>query len=133
MADPKNWMWVEACALIDRAERLQRQFFRPGLVGAPEASWEPPVDIFETEKELWVMVAIPGIEHQDVDVSIKADVMVVVGLRRLPEVARHAVIHRLEIPHGRFERRIRIPAGRFKLNRSEFVCGCLLLTLTKQL
>jgi HSP20 family protein len=41
-------------------------------------------------------------------------------------------ILRLEIPQGRFERRIRLPASRWELNRSTLVNGCLLLNLTKQ-
>ena len=50
---------------------------------------------------------------------------VVAGLRRLPAAARGAAIHRLEIPHGRFERRIRLPAARLELDRSELANGCL--------
>ena len=47
-ADPRSWMWAEACAMIERAEQLHRQFFRPGLARAPAANWEPPVDVFES-------------------------------------------------------------------------------------
>ena len=44
---------------------------------------------------------------------------------------RTAIIHRLELPQGRFERRIRLPAGRYSaIHRSEFK-GCLLVTLEK--
>ena len=56
----------------------------------------------------------------------------IAGRRRLP-VARAAAIHRLEIPHGRFQRRIKLPAVRLELSRSELVDGCLHLTLTKRL
>ena len=50
--DPRAFMWAEACALIERAERLQRQFFRPSQTGAHHAVGRPPVDIYETEREL---------------------------------------------------------------------------------
>ena len=66
--DPGTWMWAEACALIDRAERLQRQFFQPGLSAAP-ASWEPPIDILETERELSIIAALPGVEPHDLEQS----------------------------------------------------------------
>ena len=76
-----------------------------------QASWEPPVDIFETERELWIIAALPGVELRDLDVSIDGQVLVVAGLRRPPFDTRGASIHRLEIPYGRFERRIRLPGG----------------------
>lgn len=125
-------MWAEACALIERAERLQRQFFRPSLAGAHQAGWEPPVDVYETEREVYVIAALPGVEQHDFEVSIEGDVLMIAGTRRFPSLVREAVIHRLEIPHGHFERRIRMSAGRLRLSRSELLDGCLVLILTKQ-
>lgn len=58
--DPAAWMWAEACEMLDRADRLHRQFFRLGRETNRGASWEPPVDIFETATDLAVMVALPG-------------------------------------------------------------------------
>ena len=109
--DPRSWMWAEACAMIERADRLHREFFRPGGAATQVANWEPPLDIFETERELWIIAALPGVELPDLDVSVEGDVLFIAGQRRLPAAARGAAIHRLEIPHGRFERRIRLPAG----------------------
>jgi HSP20 family molecular chaperone IbpA len=44
---------------------------------------------------------------------------------------RTAVIHRLELPQGRFERRIPLPAGRYGAIKSAAADGCLLITLQK--
>ena len=30
--DPRAWMWAEACEFLDRADRLQRQFFVLGSI-----------------------------------------------------------------------------------------------------
>ena len=57
MRDPKNQMWAEACAMLKQAEQLHRQFFEPSQ-GARAARWEPPVDVFETERQLWIQVPI---------------------------------------------------------------------------
>jgi HSP20 family molecular chaperone IbpA len=129
-ADPRTWMWTEACAMIERAERLQRQFFRPGL-STPSASWEPPVDIFESDEGMRIIVALPGVEPQDIKVYFDSGELVITGLRELPAVTRAAAIHRLEIPYGRFERRIPLP-GAIDIERSDLVRGCLSLSLTKQ-
>lgn len=132
VGDPGDWMWAEACALIDRAERLQRQFFQPGFPAAPAPTWQPPVDVMESERELIIMAALPGVEPQDLKVTITADILSIAGLRRLPAMARSAAIHRLEIPYGRFQRRIQLPSLRLELSGSELASGCLFLTLTKR-
>ncbi|HKA78431.1 MAG TPA: Hsp20/alpha crystallin family protein [Xanthobacteraceae bacterium] len=130
-ADPRRWMWAEACAMIERAEQLHRQFFQPGFATATRANWEPPVDVFENERGLLIVVALPGVESRDVQISSEQEVLLVAGVRRLPEAALGTAIRRLEIPHGRFERRIRLPEARWQLSGSTFLNGCLLLNLTK--
>ena len=53
---------------------------------------------------------------------------VIADFGRLPAFRRETVIHRLEIPHGRFERRIRLSTGKLReLARSELERGCLML------
>jgi HSP20 family protein len=120
-------MWSEACAMLARAEGMHRQFFQP----AQAASWEPPVDVFETERELWIIAALPGVAAADLDVAIDGQVIRIAGLRRQPAEARGAAIRRLEIPYGRFERSIVLQGGRFNLDRSELESGCLLIRLSK--
>jgi len=44
---------------------------------------------------------------------------------------RTAVIHRLELPQGRFYRRLQLPAGRYSAVRRAVVDGCLVVTLQK--
>jgi HSP20 family protein len=129
--DSRYGMWQDACALIDRAERLHRQFFRPASDTIQLANWEPPIDVFETEGELWIVAALPGVEPEDLDVSLGPNGLAIRGTRRLPAIAR-GNIHRLEIPYGRFERRIALPAARLELDRSELSRGCLFLRLSKR-
>ena len=129
-ADPRIWMWNEALAMLSRAEHLHRQFFEPAI-SIEAATWEPPVDIFETDRELWIVVALPGVEHSDLDVSINADLLRIAGQRRFLAAGRTASIHRMEIPHGRFERRIKLPSALFALGHSDLVNGCLVVILKK--
>lgn len=126
--DPRRHMFNEALAMIARAEQLQRRFFEPG---GSAISWEPPVDVFETEDEFWIIAALPGVEVNDLSVSIDGDTLRIAGQRRLPGPARTASIHRLEIPYGRFERSIRLTAGRLMLDQSELADGCLTIRLGK--
>jgi HSP20 family protein len=130
--DPRRWMWAEACAMIERAEQMHRQFFQPGTAAPSRASWEPPVDIFESERDLLIVVALPGVESQDIEISAGPDMLIVAGMRRLPAEARGLAIQRLEIPQGRFERRIALPSTRWELRRSALADGCLLISLARQ-
>ncbi len=101
-ADPRSWMWAEACAMIERAEQLHRRFFQPGLAPALAVNWEPPVDVFETEQELTIVAALPGVDSGDIGIAIERGMLLVGGLRRMPACAHRAAFHRMEIPHGRF-------------------------------
>jgi len=125
-------MWAEACALIGRAERLHRQFFQPRRSRGIQPGWEPPADIFETERDLWVMVALPGVAADRIEVQLDDGLLIVTGLRRMPVETRVAHIHRLEIPFGRFERRVALPTTHLELGQHDVVNGCLVLKLRKR-
>jgi HSP20 family molecular chaperone IbpA len=130
MRDPKNHMWAEACGLIKQAEQLHRQFFEPSREGARIARWEPPVDVFETERQLWIIAALPGVTPEEMRVEFQGETLVIAGTRPLPCKGRNANILRLEIPYGRFERRITLSA-RLRLAERELSNGCLVLTFAK--
>jgi HSP20 family protein len=124
-------MWSEACEMLARAERLHREFFRPVRSTTLVPAWEPPVDVLETGREVLVLVALPGVDPERVEVGIEGDELVVVGTRALPPELRTAMIHRLELPPGRFARRVRLPAGRYSGVRRSTMHGCLAITLEK--
>jgi HSP20 family protein len=123
------WIWAEALDLLRNAERLQRRFVaRPGpLLGVP--CWEPAVDMYEQGDELTLFVALPGVGPQQFEVIVDEAGLVVQGRRPIPSALQRAAIHRLEIPYGRFERRISLPPGDFRLNQQFFEDGCLILVL----
>src|SRR5260221_48175 len=66
----KSWMWAEACALLDEAERKHRRFFELLAVPASPPVWEPPADIFADGSDLQVVVALPGARAEEVVVQI---------------------------------------------------------------
>ena len=127
--DVQVWMWGEAVEMLARAERLHRQLFQPSSLRKP--CWEPPADVLETEREVLVIVALPGVNTDAVEVVIDDSALMIVGLRTPPAALRDAVIHRLELPQGRFERRVPLPAGRYRNVRRRAVDGCLVISLEK--
>ncbi|KRR07293.1 heat-shock protein Hsp20 [Bradyrhizobium jicamae] len=130
--DPGTLMWATACEMIERAERLHRQFFQPITAIASAACWEPPIDIIATDSEARITVALPGVDRDDLKVTIDDDGVSVVGLRRQGTIPRDGTAFRLEIPYGRFERRIAFPTTGLRFGQSEYRDGCLALTFFKQ-
>ncbi len=126
--DLERLMWAEACEMLDRAERLHRRFFRPGRTTSKPV-WEPPVDMYGASDGLWLVVAMPGANADSIEVRIENGDLVVRAERRLPAAARRGAMHRLEIPFGRFERRLSLPAGSYRLQEQEWLDGCLHLVL----
>jgi HSP20 family protein len=121
-------MWAQACEAMDRADRLHRQFFHRAHA---TPCWEAPCDVFETDEVLTVVIALPGVELDQVKVTLSAGVLIVSGERSLPREVRNARIHRLEIPHGHFERRIELPPILFEISSRHLAYGCLMLQLHK--
>jgi len=127
----RDWMWAEAVGLLDRVQRLHQQAFAPARAGGGVPRWEPPADMIETDKELLVFFALPGVDLDKTEAAIEDGMLVVSGARILPAELRTARIHRLELPQGRFERRLPLPPGRYDAVRRSSEHGCLLVTLRK--
>ncbi len=127
----RDWMWSEACEMLARAERLHRDLFRPTGTQARQPAWEPPVDILETEFEVLALVALPGVNAENAQAVIEDGELVIAGTRVLPPELHTAIIHRLELPQGRFYRRLRLPPGRYSTVRRAAADGCLVITLQK--
>lgn len=129
--DTRSWMLGEAVDLLHLADRLQRQFFQIGRPG-PSPCWEPPVDMYLDARELILLIALPGVTAQGFEVSLEAQAVLVRGERSIGIHVGPGAILRMEIPHGRFERRIPLPEGEFRLNEDMHLeNGCLKVTLER--
>jgi len=128
--DPVNWMLSEAIESLARAERMHQRLFSLQSTPQREPSWEPPIDVLETDRELLIFVALPGVDPDQVVAVIEDGTLIIRGDRILPAELRDALIHRLELPQGRFERRIALPAGRYVVSRFASN-GCVVLRLSK--
>ena len=137
-----SWMWGEALSLLEQAERLQRQFFRPisgaGRMRAADAGgesiphWEPPVDVIESADALFVHVALPGVSADTIVVGYEPDALTVSALRAFPASARGARLHRVEIPYGRFFRRVALPMHALEPAGRALADGCLTLAFRRR-
>ena len=112
--------------MLDRAERLQRQFFTHA-----QAAWEPPVDVLEDEGGVTLQVALPGVRADSITIGVEPAGVTISALRAFPGCGDTTHVHRIEIPYGRFERHIPLPLHALEPVARELVDGCLVLTFRK--
>ena len=77
-------------------------------------SFVPAADVVLTDDDVSVVMDVPGLKADDIDIELREDVLTVRGERPLPqpeEQAKHRVWQRLERGHGKFERVLRLPRG----------------------
>jgi HSP20 family protein len=121
-----DFMWSEMLTVRARAELRQREVFQLTEIG-----WEPPIDVLETEAGLLVIVALPGVRPDEMETVVGRGELTIRGVRHWPELRQPARVHRIELPHGRFERRLPLPLGTYQLVGQDHTDGCLILTLKR--
>lgn len=132
-----GWMWAQACELLDQADRMQRGFLRyvgpsaDAAVRAHAAVWEPPVDIQENSAGLQFVFALPGVSAEHIDVRLEPNALAVNAIRPARLGSPDSVVRRMEIPHGRFYRRIALAGHRFRLGDTHYQNGCLDVRLVR--
>jgi HSP20 family molecular chaperone IbpA len=129
--NPTDWMWTHAVDLLEQAERMHRQFFRLAATERARPMWEPPVDVFEDEEGIVIVVALPGVPADRVEVTYEPGMLVVRAERPLPFASTRRAIRHLEIPYGTFERRIPLTHVQVDGGVRELTDGCLILRLSK--
>lgn len=130
--DPTALMWAQACEILAQADRMHQQFFRLTSQARTQATWEPPADVFESERELLIVVALPGVSPERVEVSSEAGAILVRAERPHPFRGSGLAVRQVEIPYGYFERRIALPPVPLELVSHELNDGCLMLRLRKR-
>ena len=95
----------------DEMERLMRSFFgKPTFAVSGEGFWHPPVDIHITDVSVFVRVDIPGIDPEDVDISIEENRLFIRGKRlSCKEAAKDEQCWYNETKRGDFHRVIDLP------------------------
>jgi HSP20 family protein len=94
--------------------------------------WTPPVDIAEDEKEYTIKAELPGVNKEDVKVTVEGGVLSITGERKSEKEEKDKKYHRIERSYGTFIRSFTLPEGTAsdKIN-AEFKDGMLKLHLPK--
>jgi HSP20 family protein len=101
----------EMTTLRDEMNRLFTRTIgdQPVAKAAAEATWSPPVDVFDTPDAIVLKAELPGLKVEDVDVELDEHVLTISGERRFEEKADDGRAYRLERAYGRFARTMTLP------------------------
>ncbi len=88
-------------------EAWQRQ---PANISMGHSFWRPATDVVETASEVIVLVELAGVDHEQLDVLLFEDALIVEGERRLPAYAA-GVYHAAEIRQGQIRLELPLPAS----------------------
>jgi HSP20 family protein len=109
----------EQGALLDLRSQMNRmfdQFFEKpfGLgtfFGEQELAgvFSPQLDVTETDKAITISAELPGLEPEDIDISLDRDVLTIRGEKRAEKEEKGARYYRVERSYGSFCRSIPLP------------------------
>lgn len=101
-----NWNWDP----FREMERMERNWgnLLTGLA-RPRVAKFPPVNIFTSENDVIVTSEIPGVNPDDIDLSVTGDILTIKGKRPQPELKEGQSWQRRERSGGEFYRTIQLP------------------------
>ena len=94
---------------IENVERRIRSFFEHTYYPVVQEGFSPPIDIYENENEYILLVELPGVKPENLNLAIdKNNVLHIYGVKEYPLDPAQSYCHSIEIDFGRFERFIRL-------------------------
>jgi HSP20 family protein len=122
----------EMMTLRDAMDRLfDDAFTRPLRLN--DGNWSmPAVDMYQTDNEVVVKAAIPGVKTDDVQINVTGEVLTIKGETKEKEEVKEKAYHLREQRWGMFERTIAMPTDVIADKaKAEFENGILTITLPK--
>ena len=130
--------WEPANEMMTLREAMDRlfndAFTRPWLsIRDGGSTWSSPaINMYETDNEVVVKAALPGIQADEVQINVHGDVLTIRGETRQEEEKKEKTWQIREHRWGAFERSVRLPTGvTSDKAKADFENGILTITLPK--
>jgi HSP20 family protein len=133
MAKDEWWLPLPT-HLSQEVDRLFDELIhRPwGSVRTAAEAWSPQIDLYETETAFILEADLPGVQEQQVSVTVDNGELVLQGQRAVTRSVSQSSLHYSERHSGGFLRRVRLPASVDHTNiDAKFTSGVLRITLPK--
>ncbi|HYX54109.1 MAG TPA: Hsp20/alpha crystallin family protein [Candidatus Limnocylindrales bacterium] len=100
----------ELATLQDRFNSLFENFAEGnGKEQLAAGHFVPPVDVYEDEQNLVLKLEVPGMNEEDLKVSVENNTLTVSGERKFEKEEKEENFHRIERRYGSFTRTFRLP------------------------
>jgi len=121
----------EMMSLRDAMDRLFDDAFTRPL--SLRENWSAPaIDMYQTDDEIVVKAALPGIKADEVQINITGEVLTLKGEVKHEEEKKEKAWHIREQRYGSFERSVVLPTDVVADKaKAEFENGILIITLPK--
>ncbi len=97
-----------------------------------EGFWAPVMDIEEDNDNVMVRAEIPGMNKEDIKVSVRNNVLTISGERKQEKEMKNKTYHRVERSYGKFSRTITLPSEvETDKIKASYKDGVLMVTLPK--
>jgi HSP20 family protein len=119
---------------METLRRQMDQMFdeKTGLNRAQQMTWQPAIELQDTDNNIILRAEIPGIEGKDLDVRVTREAVAITGEHRYEKKAEEKGLFRSEFRYGKFGRVIPLPvAVQNDQVQADFTNGILTLTLPK--
>jgi HSP20 family protein len=113
-------------------------FFRGfGMTPFGRESWQgfsPRLDVAESDREFRVTAELPGLNEEDIDVSLSRDMLTIKGEKRAETEDKGENYYRMERSYGSFQRTIPVPGDQVNADQVDatYRNGVLTITLPKR-
>lgn len=103
----------EVSRLRREMDRLWDDYFGPGrrALQPLEEAWSPAVDVSETGDKITVKAEVPGLEADDIDISLVGEVLTIKGEKKSEREEKGENFHIVERSYGSFSRSSKLPAA----------------------
>ncbi|HEY2219479.1 MAG TPA: Hsp20/alpha crystallin family protein [Gaiellaceae bacterium] len=97
--------------LHDEIEELFADLWQVPRFAGTRRGFRPNVDSFHAEdsNELTVVVEVPGVDPESLNLVVGERMLVIEGERRRPKVVGYVSYQQMEIEYGPFQRQVRLP------------------------
>jgi HSP20 family protein len=84
---------------------------KPPAVRFAPRTWQPSIDVYETDKEVVVLVELAGIKEDEIEAFVENNVLIIKGERRDIKQGIKRTYSQMEILWGPFERDVALPVN----------------------